>query len=258
MDDVIKGWEQRTRVWKSQPFNVHEQTVWTNNEGQDSPMNQGHDINYKYMTLHKRIDDDDSTLTPNGNKSISGESYGSSLCSCWVCGTEGHLSPYCSQIAGMDEQKPDSHTPCPHMMCVPPHAIPQLSNRQPLPQTDNSELKREVARVNKTEGFVKRLNHHEFDDEKSKSHINKEIEQCVFVRVYAMHIAPMRKIQESLIASLKENIQKEMLKNITVKQGRSLARLCMCKFSINGLILCQKNDRFITMENQHRIPKEKW
>ena len=50
---------------------------------------------------------------------------------------------------------------------------------------------------------------------------NKEIEGCVFVRVDAMHIALMRKIQESLIASLKENIQKEMLKNITLKWGIS-------------------------------------
>ena len=45
----------------------------------------------------------------------------------------------------MDGQEPDSHTLYPHMMCIPPHAIPQLSNRQPFPQTDNPELKREVV-----------------------------------------------------------------------------------------------------------------
>ena len=134
---------------KPQTFNVHEQTVWTNNEGQDSPVSQGHDSNYKCTTSHNRIDDD-STLTLNGNSSISNESYGCSLYSYWVCEPEAHLSQYCSQIAGIDGQEPDSHTLYPYMTCVLPHAIPQLSNRQSLPQTDR-QLKREVARVNKTE-----------------------------------------------------------------------------------------------------------
>ena len=62
------------------------------------------------------------------------------------------------------------------MMCVPPHAIIQLSNRQSLPPTDNSDLQREVVRVIKTEGLAKRLNHHEFDVEQSKMQINTEVE----------------------------------------------------------------------------------
>ena len=77
-----------------------------------------------------------------------------------MCETEGHLSQYCSQITGMDGKDPDSLTLYPHMTCVPSHAIPKLSNRQPFPQTDNSELNREVVRVNEEEGLVKRLKYH--------------------------------------------------------------------------------------------------
>ena len=63
VDNVIRGWEQKTIVCKPQTHNVHEQTVWTSNKGQDSPMNHGCDANYKYMTSCKRTDDDDdSTL----------------------------------------------------------------------------------------------------------------------------------------------------------------------------------------------------
>ena len=138
VDDVIRGWEQKTRVCKPQTHNVHEQTAWTNNEGQDSPVSNGCDANYKYMTLCKRSDNDDSTLTPNGNNTVSGESHVLSLYSCWVYGTEGHLSQYCSQTNGIDRQEPDSHTLYPHVMHVPLHAIPQLCNRQTLPQTEKS------------------------------------------------------------------------------------------------------------------------
>ena len=35
---------------------------------------------------------DDSTLTPNGSNGISGDSHGSSLYCCWVCGIESFLS----------------------------------------------------------------------------------------------------------------------------------------------------------------------
>ena len=76
VDNVIRGWEQKTRVCKCQTLDVHEQTVWTNNEGQDSPMSHGHNANYKYMTSCNRNDDDDSTLIPNGNNSIGRESHG--------------------------------------------------------------------------------------------------------------------------------------------------------------------------------------
>ena len=79
VDDVIRGWKQRTRVCKPQSHNVHAQTAWTNNEGQDSPMGQGYDANYKYMTSHKRTDDNNSTLTANGNKSVNGKLHGLSL-----------------------------------------------------------------------------------------------------------------------------------------------------------------------------------
>ena len=173
------------------------------------------------MTLHNRTDDDDSTVTPNGNNSVSGVSHGLSLYSCWVCGTEGYLSRYCSQTIGLDRWEPDPHTLYPHMMHVPLHAITLLSNRQSLTQTDNLDLQREVVRVNKTEGLAKRLNHHEFDDEQSKTQINKELKGVFVVKVDTILIAPLRKIQESLITPLKENVQKEMLKNITVKLVRS-------------------------------------
>ena len=67
------------------------------------------------MTSHMKTDDDDSTLTPNGNDSVSGESHALSLYSCWVCEREGHLSQYCSQTNGIDRQEPDSHILYPHM-----------------------------------------------------------------------------------------------------------------------------------------------
>ena len=92
VDNIIRVWEQKTRVCKPQTLDVHEQTVSTNNEGQDSPMSHGHNTNYKYMTSHNRTDDDDSTLTQNSNNSFGGESHGLSLYSCWVHWTEDHLS----------------------------------------------------------------------------------------------------------------------------------------------------------------------
>ena len=64
VDEIIRGWEQKTKVHKPHMLNVHEQTMWTNNEGRDSPMSLGHIANYKYMTSHNRNDEDDSTLTP--------------------------------------------------------------------------------------------------------------------------------------------------------------------------------------------------
>ena len=82
VDYVITGWEQKKRVCKPQTLDVHEQTVWKNNEGQDSPMSHGHNTNYKHMTSHNRTDSDDSTLIPNGNNSVSGELQCSSLYSC--------------------------------------------------------------------------------------------------------------------------------------------------------------------------------
>ena len=75
VDNVIRGWEQKTRVCKPQTLDVHEQIVWTNNEGQDSPIRHGHNPNNKYMTSCNRADNDDSTLTPNGNNNVSEESH---------------------------------------------------------------------------------------------------------------------------------------------------------------------------------------
>ena len=101
VDEVIRGWEQKTKACKPHIFNDHEQTMWTNYEGQDSPMSHGHDVNYSYMTPHNRGiyalqankgDDDNSTLTPNGSISISGDLYGVCLYSCWMCGMVVHLS----------------------------------------------------------------------------------------------------------------------------------------------------------------------
>ena len=64
------------------------------------------------------------------------------------------------------------------MTFVAPHAIPHLSNRQLLPQTDSLDLQREDVRINKAEGLVKGPNHYEFVDEESKMQVNKENEHC--------------------------------------------------------------------------------
>ena len=61
VDDLIRGWEQKTRVCKPQTLNVYEQIVWTNNEGQDSPVYHDCNTYHKYMTSHNRTDNDDST-----------------------------------------------------------------------------------------------------------------------------------------------------------------------------------------------------
>ena len=45
VDDAIRGLDQKTRVCKPQTLNVHEQTAWTNNGGQDSPMSHCHNTN---------------------------------------------------------------------------------------------------------------------------------------------------------------------------------------------------------------------
>ena len=85
---------------KTHIFNGQEQTMWTNHEDQDSPMSHSHIVNHNHMTLHNRGayllhsnpgDSDDSTLTPNGSNTISGDSHGLSLYSYWVCWMEGHL-----------------------------------------------------------------------------------------------------------------------------------------------------------------------
>ena len=100
VDKVIRGWKQKTKACKPHIFDVHEQTMWTNNEVQDSPVSHGHNVDYKYKTPCNRGiyssqtkpgGNDDSTLTPNSGNNISGDSNDLSLYSCWVCGMEGHL-----------------------------------------------------------------------------------------------------------------------------------------------------------------------
>ena len=49
----------------------------------------------------------------------------------------------------------------------------------------------------------------------------KKLKGVFVVKVDAMLVAPPSKIQESLITPLKENVQKEMLKILTVKWVRS-------------------------------------
>ena len=96
--------------------------MWTNHEGKDSLMSHGHDINISHMTPHNRGayalqtnpgSDDDSTLTPKGSNSISGDSHGSILYSCWVYGIEGHLLQYCSKTGN----KADVNWT--HIHCIP-------------------------------------------------------------------------------------------------------------------------------------------
>ena len=95
VDEVIRGWEQKTKPCKHHIFDDHEQTIWTNHEGKDSPMSHGHDINYNCTTPRNEGvnalqanpgNDDDSTLTPKGSNSISEDSHASSLYSCWCVG----------------------------------------------------------------------------------------------------------------------------------------------------------------------------
>ena len=96
---------------------------------------------------------------------------------------------------------------------MPPHAVPHVSNRQSLPQTDNLDLQRVVVKTSKAEGLVNRANHHEFDDEQSKMQVNKEIDKCVCCEGRCNTHCPYEKIQESL----RKNTQREILKNLTVK-----------------------------------------
>ena len=72
--------------------------MWTNHEGQGSPVSHGHSVNYNHTTLHNKgvylsqanpDGNDDPIVTPNSSSSVSGDSHGMSLCSCWVCGMEG-------------------------------------------------------------------------------------------------------------------------------------------------------------------------
>ena len=100
VDEIIRGWEQKTKAHKFCICDDHKQTMWMNHEGKDCLMSHGHDINCNHMKPCNRGvyalqansgKDDDSTLTPNGSNSFSGDSHDSCLYSCWVCGTEGHL-----------------------------------------------------------------------------------------------------------------------------------------------------------------------
>ena len=113
VDEVIRGWEQKTKVHKPHTLHVHEQTMWTNNEDQDSLINHGHNDNYKYMTPHNRSDDVESTLTPSLYSSGYGvgqkATYHDTVLNCWkrqawtrfictvppyvTCGTACHSSP---------------------------------------------------------------------------------------------------------------------------------------------------------------------
>ena len=88
------------------------------------------------------------------------------------------------------------------MMHVPHHAIPHLSNRQSLPQTGNLDLQREVVRINKGEGFINRLNHHEFDDEQSKAQVNKVIEESVCCKSRCNTHCPYEKNYRRTLLSL--------------------------------------------------------
>ena len=138
LDGVIRGWKQKTKAHKFCISDDHKQMLWTNHESKDSPMSHGHDINYNYITPHNRgaygsqtnlCHDDNSTLTPKGSNSVSGDLHGSSLYSCWVCGTEGNLSQYCSKTVNRGRCELDPHTFYPHKTHVAPHDISNLYNR---------------------------------------------------------------------------------------------------------------------------------
>ena len=138
-------------------------TMWMNHESQDSPMSHGHNVNHNHSTLCNRgvyslqlnpHDDDDSTLNPNGNNSISGDSYGLNLYSCLVCGIEGHLQWYCSKTIGRGKYEPDSHTLYPHMTHVTSHDVPNLYYRWLFPQLGDVGLQRESLKIVKVNGLV--------------------------------------------------------------------------------------------------------
>ena len=82
---------RETKAHKLCIFDDHGQTMWANHEGQGSPMSHGHNVNNNHIILHNRGvyssqanpgDDENSTLTPNGSNSVSGDPHGLSLYSC--------------------------------------------------------------------------------------------------------------------------------------------------------------------------------
>ena len=87
-----------------------------NHGGQDRLISQSHNVNYNHTTASNTDvyslqdnpgDDDNSNLTPNSSNNISGDFHGLILYSCWVCGTGGHLSQYCSKAIGRGRYAPD-------------------------------------------------------------------------------------------------------------------------------------------------------
>ena len=82
---LLEGGNKRQKQTNLTFFNDHEQIMWMNHEGQNSPMSHGHNVNYNHMAPHNRGvyssqsnpgDDDDSTLTQNGSNSVNGDSHG--------------------------------------------------------------------------------------------------------------------------------------------------------------------------------------
>ena len=113
------------------------------------------------------------------------------------------------------------------MMHVPPHAIPHLSKRQSLPQTDNLDLQREFLRINKAEGLVNRSNHHKFDDEQSKTQVNKEIEECVHCESRCNAHCPYEKNTVELYDPSKGKCSKGNAQKHNSKMGKILDGLPM-------------------------------
>ena len=118
--------------------------------------------------------------------------------------------------------------------------------------------------MNKTEGWVKRPNHHELDDEQNKVQINQEIEKCICCKSKCNTHCPYEQNIVVPHCSSKGKSPRGNARNYNSKMGKILDGLPVSlgqtqheqiqhqwPNSVPKRITC------ITMENQHKIPTTK-
>ena len=87
-----------------------------------------------------------------------------------------------------------THIHCTH---VTPHDVPNLNNRQLLPQPSDIGLQRETLRINKVNGLVEtgienlstRPNHLYLGDKNSEAQTKREIRECEVGAVRKIHLS---------------------------------------------------------------------